>query len=221
MVSGFSYGIGPNATATDTKRTVRAMVSEYVATKDLPDVVREALKSVGYGRADIAVETGTTVTLSSSGGKGSRAFATLVNLANRTYQTSWGSWGGQNAFTPDNPVDNDSNSYPLPAHGVAIRGSRGGGRPVFATLYVPSAMRAKILPAATAELDETDKTALYCYKVYKGGEYRRDELNRHKIGETVISSLVDRGYLTRNRAGATAITTTGRNAVGDYRPPYR
>lgn len=189
----------------------------FVRIAELPDPVRAALKSVDYGRADIAVEVATEVVLSSSGGKGSRAFASLVNLATGQHVTSWGSWGGQNPFTPGNAVDNDSNAYPLPPEGVAIRGSVGGGRPTYAVIVVPASMTDRILPAPPAELTKAERDALYCFACIKGGQYRRDELARRRVAPATVDAMVERGYVKRNAAGAGSITTEGRNAMGDYR----
>ena len=53
---------------------------------------------------------------------------------------------------------------------------------------------------------------LYCFAAIKGGEYRRDEMRRRNVSAATVDSLVERGYLKRNRAGATQITTQGKNA---------
>lgn len=186
----------------------------YVLVKDLPSVVQTALTDVGYGRVDIRVETGSTVVLSSSGGSGLRSFAILIDLSANRAETHWGSWGGANMFNPTNAVDNDSRSYPLPDHGVAITGSRGGGRPVYAVLHIPTAMVARLLPQATVEVSEDEKNALYCYKSLKSG-YRQRELERLNVPAGTVDALVTRGFLKRNRAGAVSITTEGKNAYGD------
>ncbi len=186
------------------------MSTEYVTVKDLPPSVQDALRSVGYGRKDIGVIASTSVELGGSAGDGSRAFTTLVNLTSGQYRTEMGSWGGPNMFT-SNAVDSDKGRYALPADGVAIKGSKGGGQPVFAQLYVPASMVAKILPAAPEDLTETDKNVLGCFMRLKSGQYRQDALKRHGGTADVVDSLVGRGYLSRNRAGATAITTAGKN----------
>lgn len=185
----------------------------YATVKDLPAPVIRALESVGYGRKDIRVEASTTVELSGSGGNGYQAFVTLVNLATGAHETRWGSWGGANMFNRDNPVDNDHGRYELPANGVAVRGSRGGGHPVYATLLVPASMVDRMLPAPGADLTETEREALSIFKGYKGGAYRRDALNRANVTPEIIDGLVSKGLLSRNRAGATAITTDGKNAI--------
>jgi hypothetical protein len=189
----------------------------YVLVKDLPAPVVAALESVGYGRKDIEVKASTTVTLGSGAGNGSRAFVVLVDLTSGRSVTQQGSWGGANMFDRSNPVDNDHNSYPLPPNGVAITGQRGGGQPVYARLNVPASMVDRILPAAGPELSPEERDALYCHKSIKGGQYRRDELARRRVSAATVDAMVERGYLARNRAGATSITTDGKNALGDYR----
>lgn len=192
-------------------------MGEYVIVKDLPASIQAALASVGYHGKDISVEASETVTLSSSGGSGSRAFVTLVNLTSGQHVTHLGSWGGPNTFDRSNPVDNDTNRYALPADGVAITGSQGGAHPVYATLRVPVSMVQRILPSNKVELTQVEKDALYCHKSIKGGAYRRDELSRRRVPSTVVDDLVARGLLSRNKAGAVSITTDGKNAVGNYR----
>lgn len=185
----------------------------YAKINELPAPIIAALESVGYGRKDICVEARSTVALSGGGGDGIQCFVTLVNLTTGQHETRYGSWGGANMFNRDNPVDNDHGSYPLPANGVAIRGSRGGGRPVYATLLVPASMVDRMLPAPAVELTPTEREALVIFKSYKGGAYRRDALTRAGVTDETITSLVTRGFLTRNRAGATAITTDGKNVI--------
>ncbi len=188
----------------------------YVSVKQLPDPVRDALSALGYGKADIEVRHASTVTLSSGGSAGRRAFATIVNLTSGSHVTTWGSWGGPNMFVR-NAVDSDDTPMSLPPNGVALTGSKGGGGPVFATLHVPASMAERILPAPAEQLTTPELDALYCYARVRGGQYRTDELRRRRVSPDTIDSLVSRGYLKRNRAGATAITTEGKNAAGDHR----
>jgi hypothetical protein len=192
-------------------------VSEYVSTRDLPAPVQAALKAVGHGRDRIEVIPAESVTLGSSAGDGRRAFVVLVDLSTGEHRTVWGSWGGPNMFNRSNPVDNDHGAYALPGHGVAITGSAGGGGPVWAQLHVPASMVARILPGAPREeLSQVERDALYCHRSIKGGAYRRDELRRRRVPSSTVDALVERGLLKRNRAGATAITTAGLNAVNGY-----
>ncbi len=190
------------------------MTGQYVNVKDLPAPVQAALSSVGYGSKDIRVEAASTVVLSASGGNGYRAFTTLVNLTAGTHRTEWGSWGGANMFSPHNAVDNDDRSYTLPADGCAVTGHVGGGKPVYAVVRVPASMVDRMLPAADESLTDVERATLGCFKGLKSGPYRQDALRRAGATEDMITSLVARGYLTRNRAGATAITTKGKNAAG-------
>lgn len=188
----------------------------YVSVKDLPAPVVAALQSVGYGKADIQVSVSTDVELSSSSGDGSRAFVTLVNLTSGQHVTHWGSWGGANMFDRTNPVDNDDRRYALPPNGLAIKGIR-SSHPTYAVIHIPASMTDRMLPTAGPSLTAEERDALYCHKAVKGGTYRRDELQRRRVGAATVDAMVERGYLARNKAGATSITTDGRNALGDYR----
>jgi hypothetical protein len=197
-------------------------MSEHVIVKNLPAAVQTALEAVGYGRADIEVRASETVTLGTMGsGAGRQAFAVLVNLTTGAHHVERGSWGGINMFERDNAVDNDQNAYPLPADGVAITGARGGGRPVFATLHVPASMVNRILPAGRKEtLSDLERDVLGAFAGYTSAG-RKEWLERNAVPADTVDGLVTRGLLKRNRAGATQITTDGKNAVGSHRPMYR
>lgn len=192
---------------------------EYVDTKDLPAPVLEALKAVRYARENIEVRIETTVQLGTMGaGDGRRAFAVLVNMDTGEHVVRYGSWGGINMFDRENPVDNDQHEYALPPDGVAITGSTGGNHPTYAYLHIPASMTSRVLTAGPREeLPKAELHALYAHGCLKGGEYRRDHLRRHGVPSTVVDDLVTRGLLKRNAAGATQITTAGRNALGNFR----
>lgn len=194
-------------------------MAEYATIKSLPDSLRDTLKALDYGRGDIEIRTAESVTMSDSGWAGRRAFAALVNLVTGQRQTIRGSWGGQNMFDRSNPVDNDSNAYPIPPNGAIITGSHGptstGG--TIAVIHLPASMRANVLPAPSEALTQAERDALYCHHVIVGGAYRRDELRRRNVPVETVDSLVTRGLLKRNKVGATSITTDGKNALGDYR----
>ena len=188
------------------------MTTTYVTVKDLDAPIQEALASVGYGRKDIAVKVSATVELSGASGDGYRAFAILVNLVTGDYETHQGSWGGTNAFTRT-AVDDDTRHHTLPGHGVVITGQRGGGRPVYATLHIPASMTARILPpAAGPELTPEMVEGLFCHVSVRGGAYRREALQRRNVTPATLDALVELGLISRNRAGATQVTTAGRNA---------
>jgi hypothetical protein len=194
----------------------------YVNTRDLPEPVQDALKAVGYGRADIEVKAVDSVTLGDMGpGTGRRAFTVLVNLSTGRHKVSFGSWGGINMFDGVNPVDNDHRPWVLPPDGVAVKGSSGYGT-TFAQLYVtPTSELAQArTPIAATAHEPTPKVeldALYAHGCLKGGQYRRDHLARKGVPAAVVDDLVTRGLLKRNKAGATTITTEGRNVLGEYR----
>jgi hypothetical protein len=195
-------------------------MSQYVAVRDLPTAVQSALESVRYGSADIRVVAAEKVYLGDAGaGDGVRAFTVLVDLDKGAHHTIMGSWGGQNMFDRTNPVDNDRNEYALPGNGAAITGSLGGGRPTYATLHIPASMTARILPTASETLPQDELDFLACYKGYTSA-YRKELFARRPESGAVIDRLVDKGLVKRNKAGATQITTAGKNAAGDHRVAY-
>jgi hypothetical protein len=120
-------------------------------------------------------------------------------------------------FTRDNPVDNDTSPHALPDDGVVITGVSGGGNPTMANIFIPASMTDRILPAPKPELTDQMRDALYCHQSIKGGQYRREELARRKVTPDTVHQAVENGWLKRNKAGATSVTTEGKNALGGYR----
>jgi hypothetical protein len=183
----------------------------YVEVKTLVPAVQDALKAVGYGAKDIQVIVADSVSPSVAGGSGQRGFVTVINLTTGKRDHMRGSWGGANMFNPNNTVDLDTGKYVIPTDGVVIKGTTGHPR-TFATLYTTA--MGHFLPSGddSEVLTDEELSALYCHKSIKGGEYRRDEMRRRNVSASAVDSLVDRGYLKRNKAGAVSITTKGKNA---------
>lgn len=186
-------------------------MDQYAAVKDLAPHVRRALDSVGYGAADVPIVPAEHVDSGVAGGAGMRGFVLILNTDTGRYETVNGSWGGATIADPRNPVDRDE-LIPVPTNGVVIKGTRGYPR-TFATIYAHPQTMGRFLPSGEAEtLTEAEQAAIYCHAAIRGGEYRRDELRRRGVEQPTIDSLVERGYLKRNRAGAVQITTRGKNA---------
>jgi hypothetical protein len=186
----------------------------FVEVKTLVPAVRDALKAVRYGGKDIKVIVTDHMSPSVAGGSGQRGFVTIINLTTGKSESMRGSWGGANMFNPNNTVDLDTGQYVIPTDGVVIKGTTGYPR-TFAVLYTTAT--GNLLPAGEGDssdevLSKEELNALYCHHAIKGGQYRRDELIRKGVSPSTVDSLVDRGYLKRNRAGAVSITTKGKNA---------
>lgn len=112
-------------------------------------------------------------------------------------------------FNPRNAVDLDTQDRAIPPGMGVVKGSE--GERTFATVYLHPSNVAKYLPAPPA-CSERERTILG-YMGYKSG-YRRECLARMQppCEPVEIDSLVERGFVSRNRAGATSLTTEGRNA---------
>lgn len=187
----------------------------YVSTKTLPDFVQSALKAVDYHKTDIEVKHVETFTPSySCGSAGRRGFTVLVNMDTQEHKINWGSWGGANMFNLDNPVDLDTSHYPMTPGMLVIQGS--SGYPMtWATILAHKSSAILPLPSGD-ELPENLLKTLYCFKGYKAF-YRKELIDRGTIKQADVDKLVEMGHLSRNKAGATQITTQGKNAVGDFR----
>ena len=185
----------------------------HVEVKSLAPAVQRALKSVAYGATDIKVIAAESVEGQVGANDGQRGFVLVLNLDTGAMRTVRGSWGGSNPFG-GNLVDRTDERIELPANGAVIKGQQGYPR-TFATIYAhPNAFASAGLPSGEPDeqLTDTEQHAIYCFAAIKGGEYRRDEMRRRGVTPAAVDGLVERGYLKRNRAGATQITTKGKNA---------
>lgn len=185
----------------------------YSDVKDLPESLQKALTGLGYCRSNVPILPADAVTLGDHGSKGYQAFAAVVRLDTGDAQVERGSWGGPNAWS-HSAVDNDHGVYAIPEGVAVVKGDRGGAKDtVYARIYVHPSNITKFLPASPS-LTDREQAIL---KVYSGikPSYRRDELRRDgiELTEGDINGLVTRGFLKRNAAGASQITTDGRNAI--------
>lgn len=191
----------------------------HVETKTLSKPILDALASVRYGARDIEVVASSTVSLNSEAAwKGARGFVIAINLETGERINRQGSWGGSNMFVR-NAVDETDEIYTLPTFGVVITGQTGHPR-TLARVHVHPEQLSRFLPAVAEETTDEEQQALYCYTGIKGGEYRREELRRRKVKQSTIDDLVERGYLSRNKAGSVQVTTKGKNARSRDRVRY-
>lgn len=182
-----------------------------VEVKALPQTVKDALKGVGYGRHDIAVEASETFRHESAYGDGYRAFTVALNLATGETKSMQGSWGGA-SINYQSQVDSDQSAYTIPVGGAILQGQIGGGRPVSARLVLNPENVAKLLPSSPSDVTDREKQILAVFGGIKSS-YRAGYLKGYTSAE--IDSLVSRGFLARNKAGSTSITTAGKNQRGN------
>ncbi len=190
----------------------------YVNTNTLPNVVKRAMESVKYFKSDIEVIHTNSVTPNIQGNDGQKGFCILIDLNTDKFQTLMGSWGGANMFNRDNVVDLDNTDYPLNEGMVVIKGTMGYPS-TWARIYAHQG--SSILPLPTNS-DMTDKEmfVLSCYVGLKSFA-RNDEMLRWMTDTEItqtVTKLIESGHIKANKAGATQITTQGKNAVGDKRP---
>lgn len=187
----------------------------YTKICDLPESLRSTLTELGYACKDVEVVARELVSRNYAGSAGQKGFCAIVDLATGRHTIELGSWGGANMFSPDNAVDLDGKSYAIPPNVAVITGSS-GGRGTFATVYVRPDAIAPLLPPA-AEVTARQRWILYCFDAYTSAgrkdEFRRVSYTGRGPSDVELDALVSRGFLKRNRAGATQITTEGKNAV--------
>lgn len=189
-----------------------------IAVKDLPQSLRGALDAIGYRRRDIRVEA-KEVEHPSQGGEGYRGVTAIVNLDTGESRVAWGSWGGANPYE----VTADwIDRIQLQPNMAVITGTYGGRTAsVFASITVHPSNMAKMLPTPTAPVTEREMIVLYAFKALKGGEYRRQHFRDYKVKQSEIDALEAKGFIKTNKAGATQITTEGRNVFPSalWQPP--
>jgi hypothetical protein len=202
----------------------------YLLVRDLPRSLQAALREVEYGKKDIEVKARETFDPSAAGGSGRRGFVAACKMDDSgTYEIEWGSWGGENPFT--RTVEGYRGDVPIPPEIAFIRGSIGGGHPTNASVYVsPHAMNPALLTAGP-EVTPKEAKILAIFKQLKSS-YRPEYLDRLQEKENelassrerkaatdrAIESLIERGFLSRNKAGSISITTEGRNAADPRQP---
>jgi hypothetical protein len=187
----------------------------YVPTKTLPDSIRKALRSVGYGKADIDVKIGDHFMAPSSYGAGHRAQVIVVDLVSGRMQHETGSWGGQNIFQA-RPVDEPGGRSRLPPGFIALTSGMTG----IWHLHVHPENAAKFLPEA-AEVTPRQKWILYTFNALTsaGRKNEWDRAGRHAPHPEELQELLDRGLLKANKAGAMQITTDGKNVFRGLERP--
>lgn len=187
-----------------------------LAVKELPESLQKALKSVGYGRRDISVGTGTSFTLQQGGSDGKRSFTTMVNLDTGVFKTELGSWGGTNMFT-QTLTDDDDTRRPLPPGIAVIRGSLGGSSPVYATILVNPSSLAPMLPKSTTggDLSPEEAKALEAIASLissaRKREFEDSGLGAYGPQNEYVVSLAEKGFVKVAANGGITITTSGKN----------
>jgi hypothetical protein len=196
----------------------------YFPTKDLPDTLRAALRSVAFNRDSVEISPSETYCVGNGGAAftGNRSYTLAVNLSTGETQLTQGSWGGANPFVHAQ-ADHDDTQRPLP-QGFAIVQGESGGRGSFARVYVHPSTFAPLLPTGEAiELSPDESLALAAVRSLnsKGRAdcFARKNWTKDRINET-LNSLAAKGLVERNKAGATKITTEGRNRSEGLPVPY-
>lgn len=192
-------------------------MGHYIKVTELPPSLQRALVSAGYNRKDIEVKVTEEFEPRPPSADGRRGFVAMCLLDDSNeFKLTWGSFGGANMFTTT--VDDVKGAVEIPQNVAYITGmsNAGSGYPGFATVFVgPKNMNPTLLPSAPS-VTEREGKLLAIYKTLKSS-YRKEYLDRAKTTPEEIDSLVARGFLSRNKAGAISITTEGRNAAAkDY-----
>ena len=175
----------------------------YASVRDLTPSLQAALDRLGYHKVDVSIEAHETIDISGCADDGMRCFYAIVALDGSVdTQIQYGSWGGQNIFEVKRPDVDQSQHTMLP--GVAVITGSSGGRGTFAHIALhPSNIAAMLLPKA--EITPEQKSILESYATIKPAY-------RPKYAPSSIQALVEMGLLKQNKAGATQITTAGKNA---------
>lgn len=189
-------------------------MGHYVKVAELPVSIQKALESAGYHCKDVPVEVRETFEPRPPSAEGRRGFCAACRLDDGAqFEMRWGSWGGSNMFTKT--IDDVEGSYEIPEFVAFVTGfsNAGPGYPGYAVVHIsPKNMNPKLLPAK-ADVTEREAKILAIFKSLKSS-YRQQYLDRMKATPEEVTALVTRKFLNRNAAGATSLTTEGRNAAG-------
>ena len=178
-------------------------------------IVRAAFGHV-VSRLPIKVRTGETYHVADYWDGGSRTYCGFVELATLRTVTS--------DAIPLDARQERGNPYNLPILDVELPpgvcvvehvifcGKDRGYRIVLRPENV-----APLLPPAGAELPPRDRRILYAFRSLKSGPYRQEALQGLRASSEDFDRLVASGHLSRNRAGAMAITSEGRAACANER----
>lgn len=185
-----------------------------MATKDLPDTLKDALKAVGFRKPQVRVETGTTYNVQNMGGDGYQAFAMAVDLDSGQTKLIQGSWGGPNPYEVKQ-VDRDNQNHPLPVGGAVVLGSRGGGHPVSASIRVHPDNLQKLLPGGDEETFSDDELVALEILASSTSAYRKESFPRAGLGaygpqNVILKSLAAKGLINLTGAGV-KLTVKGAN----------
>jgi hypothetical protein len=195
----------------------------YVQVHSLPNTVQGLLRTLGYGRKDIRVETATEICPMGAGGAGIREFCGILNMGTGEHKVEYGSWGGANPFNPQNRVDLDRSYYVIPPNFCVIQGHSGGGRPVYCTLTIRPDAVLPCLPGKVA-LTARLQWILDTLKRYNSVG-RKDEFNRYDHvppSADEYQALESLDLIKISKSGAISVTTAGKNAAtpGYWSPKY-
>lgn len=184
-----------------------------IARTALPAPIRTALERAGFHRGDVEVTSALTVGSYVCASDGQRGL--LIILDGRGGSKVFrGSWGGSNMFT-ESMVNDGGTDITVPEGGAVCKVTYGGKGRTFAWVTVHPATFAAIAPVMPEVMPRQRKLlAIFCGLK---SSYRKEALARLNATESEVTELVEAGLLKRNRAGATGITTAGRNARGDER----
>lgn len=184
----------------------------YAQIKELPNSVLALLTLANFHKKEIQVRFVSELSISQGGGDGRRSLVGFAMLdGSREPEINRGSWGGANPFEAKAP-DCDHRMHTMVIGSCVFIGSEGYG-PTHGVLYIHPENAAKFLPEKGTVTDR-ELMILEQFKTLTSAG-RKNEWARYpsnKPTDAELDSLVCRGLLSRNRAGAMAITTAGRNA---------
>lgn len=193
----------------------------YVKVNELPTIIISTLQNtLGYNRNDIEIQVKTDVSPFGAGSDGKREFIAIINLYNNEVEVKYGSWGGANAFTT-NQVDLDTNRYSIPPNFAIIKGSIGGGHPVYAKVIIRPDMMLPCLKEGvklSARLQWIIDTLCVYNSIGRKNEFYAN--CRTPPQEQEWQQLESLGLIKRNKAGSVSVTTEGKNVKKNSYPKY-
>lgn len=190
-------------------REIPEAIPVFIAGKD-----KVPIFSAGRDRIEIRAEVG----LCLPANDGERRSIVFYSAGGRCLEAHTGTWGGNGgAFLRNGPgpVDSGDERRPVPVDG-RVEKIREGGRLPGKTVVLHPLSAWRILPDLPAKtvISDVEKKTLLTIRGTKSG-YRADAFRRQGLGQysrdnPAITSLLAKGLLSVNKAGAIALTDAGK-----------
>lgn len=181
----------------------------------LPAHIVLDIKHAGYNRNTIRVNVSEDYSISGGGASAGERSLVLVLNKSGVVNTYRGDWGGGSIFV-QRAADTDDRRRKIEDGHFIFKGIEGGSRPMYATLTINAHDAATLQPKTSTAITDQEREVIRVINGLKPS-YREQGMRERKLGfysatNPLIASLVAKGCVKVNRAGAISLTVAGRCA---------